>query len=223
MTTLETDRLRLRRFTTEDAATLAELHGDPRVMRYIDDGRPVARELTMGRVLPEILDQYACLPEGLGKSAVVEKSSDRFIGWVGLGPVSSVGLAAGAGFELGYRLHAEFWRRGYASEAAKALVDHAFGGHAVPRIVATTMGGESRFAQGAGDCRLTLRAHVFRAVARVHRGRRARRRRVCPQPRELAGVPLRLKRSPPISRPYDKCQIKQWCPRALHAGAPLFV
>jgi RimJ/RimL family protein N-acetyltransferase len=136
---METERLRLRRFTLDDAAALADLHGDPRVMRYIDDGKPVARELTVGNVLPAILDQYVRLPAGLGKSALVEKSSGRFIGWVGLGPGSSVGLAPGSGHELGFRLSPEFWRRGYASEAAKALVDYAFAEHALPRIVATTM------------------------------------------------------------------------------------
>ena len=85
-------RLLLRRFCVEDAEALADLHGDPQVMRYIDDGKPVPRELTVRTSLPEILEQYARLPTGLGKSALVEKSSGRFVGWVGLGPVSSVGL-----------------------------------------------------------------------------------------------------------------------------------
>ena len=129
----------MRRFTADDAAVLAELHADPRVMRYIDDGKPVAREVTIGTALPAILDQYARLPAGLGRSTLVERSSGRFVGWVGLGPVSSVGLAAAEGYELGFRLHPEFWRHGFASEAARALVDHAFAEHSVPRIVATTM------------------------------------------------------------------------------------
>jgi RimJ/RimL family protein N-acetyltransferase len=136
---IETERLRLRRFTTDDAVALAELHADARVMRFIDDGRPVARELTVRETLPRILGQYAQVPAGLGKSALVENPSGRFVGWVGLGPSSSVGLAVGADYELGYRLHPGFWRRGYASEAAKGLVDYAFAEHALPRIVATTM------------------------------------------------------------------------------------
>lgn len=136
---LKTARLHLRRFTAADAAALADLHADPRVMRYIDNGKPVAREETVSATLPRILDQYAQLPAGLGRSALIEKSSGRFVGWVGLGPSSSVGLAVGTDYELGYRLHPDFWRCGYASEAAKALVDHAFAEHALPRIVATTM------------------------------------------------------------------------------------
>ena len=151
---IETARLLLRRFTVEDAETLADLHGDPRVMRYIDDGKPVPREVTVNRSLPEILEQYAQLPVGLGKSALVEKSSGRLVGQVGLGRVSSVGLdGGGAGYELGYRLCPEFWGRGYASEAAKALVDFAFAEYAVPRIVATTMTvnvGSRRVLENAG-------------------------------------------------------------------------
>ena len=36
---LETERLRLRRFTADDADLLVELDSDPAVMRYITGGR----------------------------------------------------------------------------------------------------------------------------------------------------------------------------------------
>lgn len=151
---IETARLMLRRFTVGDAEALADLYGDPQVMRYIDDGKPVPREVTVNRSLPEILERCAQLPAGLRNSALVEKSSGRFIGEVGLGRVSSVGLdGGGAGYELGYRLRPEFWGRGYASEAAKALVDFAFADYRVPRVVATTMTvnvGSRRVMENAG-------------------------------------------------------------------------
>ncbi len=40
--------------------------------------------------------------------------------------------------ELGYRLHPEFWGRGYATEGSKALISRGFTGD-VRRVVATTM------------------------------------------------------------------------------------
>jgi RimJ/RimL family protein N-acetyltransferase len=80
VTVIETPRLLLRRFTTEDAGALADLHGDPRVMAYIDDGKPVPRDVTVGRSLPEFLEQYARLPAGLGRSAVVERSAGSSAG-----------------------------------------------------------------------------------------------------------------------------------------------
>ncbi len=42
---LETERLRLRRFTTSDADLLIELDGDPEVMQFLTGGRATAREV----------------------------------------------------------------------------------------------------------------------------------------------------------------------------------
>ena len=50
-----TDRLVLRRFGPADLEDLAALHADPAVMRYIDDGKPVSREVVAARTLPGIL------------------------------------------------------------------------------------------------------------------------------------------------------------------------
>ena len=49
---LETERLRLRRFTAEDADLLVELDSDPAVMRFITGGRPTARAEIETDVLP---------------------------------------------------------------------------------------------------------------------------------------------------------------------------
>ncbi len=138
------ERLLLRRFTPEDLDDLAALHGDPRVMRYIDDGRPVARETVARQTLPRILNQYALLPEGLGSSALVERETGAFLGWVSLAPATSVGLEEyiGHALELGYRLLPAAWGRGYAVEGARALIRSAFEGRAASgydRVVATTM------------------------------------------------------------------------------------
>jgi RimJ/RimL family protein N-acetyltransferase len=44
---MTTERMMLRRFVPADADWLAELHGDPAVMRFIDDGRPVPRAVVV--------------------------------------------------------------------------------------------------------------------------------------------------------------------------------
>jgi len=49
----------LRRFSDTDRDWLAELHGDPPVMRYIDDGRPVSPAVVAAESLPAILHDYA--------------------------------------------------------------------------------------------------------------------------------------------------------------------
>lgn len=141
-----TDRLVLRRFGPADLEDLAALHADPAVMRYIDDGKPVSREVVAARTLPGILAGYERLPAGLGRFALTERETGAFAGWVSLVPANSVGLEEYPGLELGYRVRASMWGRGYAAEGARALMRQAFecanGGayiHGYDRVAATTM------------------------------------------------------------------------------------
>jgi RimJ/RimL family protein N-acetyltransferase len=138
---LITDRMVLRRFAEADLHWLAELHGDPAVMRYIDDGKPVPREVVASQTLPDILREYDELPAGLGRYAAVGHAAGSPIGWFGLRPPSSVGLdsTVHGELELGYRLLRSCWGRGYAIEGARALIGRAFGELGAQRVVATTM------------------------------------------------------------------------------------
>ncbi|MFJ5234956.1 GNAT family N-acetyltransferase [Kitasatospora sp. NPDC088391] len=140
---LRTARLLLRRLTPADLPAVTALCGDPEVMRYLDDGRPVPAERVAAEVLPAVLREYAELPDGLGHWAV--ETDGRFLGWAALLPAHSVGLEHGpdAGLELGYRLLPAARGRGYATEAAAALLAAAFteryAGRRTERVVATTM------------------------------------------------------------------------------------
>ena len=134
---LETARMVLRRFTGADVEHLAALHGDPAVMRYIDDGRPVPRELVASRTLPRILSEYGEPPDGHGCFAAHERASGTFLGWFSVRPANSVGLDGGT--EIGYRLLPSVWGHGYATEGARALVAKAFTELGADRVVATTM------------------------------------------------------------------------------------
>ncbi|MEV4223122.1 GNAT family N-acetyltransferase [Nonomuraea sp. NPDC049725] len=120
---LRTDRLALRRFTeTEaDADLLYDLHNDPEVMRYLNGGKPVPREVITGETLPRFAAGgfYAAF------------DGETFIGWFLLnGPAE--------GPELGYRLHKAAWGKGYATEGSLALIDRAFSLGA-RRVYAETM------------------------------------------------------------------------------------
>ncbi len=127
----------LRHFTVQDVEDLTALHGDPAVMRHIDDGRPVPREIVESRTLPQILREYRELPAGHGYFAARERTSGAFLGGFSLRPAGSVGLDGGT--EIGYRLLPAVWGRGYGTEGARALVAKAFTDLGADRVVATTM------------------------------------------------------------------------------------
>lgn len=137
---IETGRMLLRQMTGADLDWLVRLHGDRRVMRYIDDGKPVPRAVILEQTLPAILREYDELPDGLGSFAAVGRVTGKPLGWLGLRPPSSVGLCPGAGVaELGYRLLPEVWGMGYATEGAMALIRRGFTDLDLSRVVATTM------------------------------------------------------------------------------------
>ncbi len=132
---LETRRLWLRRFTAGDGALLAELDSDPAVMRFITGGRATPREEIEREILPAWLAYYE-QATGYGYWAAVERASGAFVGWFHLRP-----RAAGRPHEpeLGYRLRAASWGRGYATEGSRALVDRAFAELGAERVTAETM------------------------------------------------------------------------------------
>ena len=136
-----TKRMLIRRFTEADAGWLAALHGDPAVMRYIGDGKPVPAAIVAAETLPGILDDYQVLPDGMGCFAATDKHDGAPLGWFGLRPPSSAGLdrQASGTAEVGYRLLPAVWGHGYATEGAMAMVGQAFTALDVDRVVATTM------------------------------------------------------------------------------------
>ncbi|WP_406483528.1 GNAT family N-acetyltransferase [Streptomyces sp. NBC_01615] len=135
-TYLETERLTLRRFTTDDADLLIELDSDAAVMRYLTGGNPTAPEIVRERHLPNIIDGYKRWRGDLGLFAAHEKDGGAFIGWFCLrpepqGPLDEV--------ELGYRLRQAAWGKGYATEGSRALLGKAFTGLGVRMVWAETM------------------------------------------------------------------------------------
>ncbi|MCA1734726.1 MAG: GNAT family N-acetyltransferase [Actinobacteria bacterium] len=79
-TRLETERMLLREFTTEDSQLLFELNNDPEVMFYINAGQPVRMAEIVEETLPAFLAYYR---EGdrFGFWAAIEKATGNFLGW----------------------------------------------------------------------------------------------------------------------------------------------
>jgi RimJ/RimL family protein N-acetyltransferase len=131
----ETERLILRRFTTDDLDALTALDADPAVMRYINGGRPTPREEIRGDYLPWWLAYYD-RGDRYGFWAAIERTSGAFLGWFHLRPQEG---DADDEPELGYRLRADAWGKGYATEGSRALVEKAFIELGARRVYATTM------------------------------------------------------------------------------------
>jgi RimJ/RimL family protein N-acetyltransferase len=132
---LETERLVLRRFTEADVENLVALDSDPAVMRFINGGKPTSREEIQREVLPRILSYYERY-DGYGFWAVIEKGTGAFLGWFHFRPAEGSPLDEP---ELGYRLRASAWGKGYATEGSRALIRKGFTELGVRRVVASTM------------------------------------------------------------------------------------
>ena len=132
---LETERMVLRQFERDDLELVVELDGDPEVMRYINGGRPTPRDEIRDDYLPAWLAYYD-RGDRYGFWAAIEKGSGAFLGWFHLRPEPG---DADDEPELGYRLSAAAWGRGYATEGSRALIRRAFEELGARRVYATTM------------------------------------------------------------------------------------
>ena len=133
---LQTQRLLLRSFTHSDVANLQVLDGDPEVMRFVNGGRAVSREVIREETLPRFLRAYERF-EGLGVFAAIERSTGEFMGWFEFCPREEE--AAPEEVELGYRLRRSAWGKGYATEGSRALIRKGFAELGVRMVVADTL------------------------------------------------------------------------------------
>jgi len=118
MLTLQTERLILRQLRESDLDAYAEMCGDAEVMRYIGNGQPMSRD-DAWRSMAVMLGHWQL--RGYGQWALEEKASRVMVGRAGFWEPE--GWPA---FEVGWMLRRAFWGRGFATEAARVALDHAF-------------------------------------------------------------------------------------------------
>jgi RimJ/RimL family protein N-acetyltransferase len=116
----ETGRLRLRQWRDADREPFAAMNADPRVMEHFR--APLSREESDGLAarFAKAIDA-----RGWGLWAVEGKGDGRFLGFVGLTPVPD-DMPFAPAVEIGWRLAAEAWGAGYATEAAREALRVAF-------------------------------------------------------------------------------------------------
>lgn len=117
--TLRTARLLLRPWRTSDRAPFAAINADPKVMEYFP--RVSTREESDAFVEKIVARMER---QGFGLWAVELPGVTDFIGFIGLNPAD--GVLGRPVLEVGWRLAAEHWGHGYATEGGHASLAHAF-------------------------------------------------------------------------------------------------
>jgi ribosomal-protein-alanine N-acetyltransferase len=124
---LVTERLLLRPLRESDLAALAAIYADPAVMRFL--GGPRSLEATRTR-LGWIIAAHR--EQGFGLWATTLRADGTLVGRCGLIVQDVEGQIE---HEIAYLLGSQWWGRGYATEAAAAIRDHARGTLGLDRLI----------------------------------------------------------------------------------------
>lgn len=114
-------------FTEADFEPYAEMCGDPEVMRYVGDGKPMDRHMAW-RGLAASLGHWTL--RGYGMWAAEERTSSTLVGRIGF-----FYPEGWPGFELGWTLRRRFWGQGFATEGGRAALEFAFSELGQPQVI----------------------------------------------------------------------------------------
>jgi len=148
---LATERLAIRPYRYDDATALHEVFGSAEVMKWTPSP-PSKNVAETAERLARTIAFTARQPPGFGLWALELKESGEFLGQVGLFPVEGKGPEV----EVAYELAPRVWGHGYATEAARALIDYGFDEMRLRRIVALILPANTRSRNVASKCSMTL-------------------------------------------------------------------
>lgn len=129
---LETKRLIIRPWKEADFPAFAEMNRDPLVMKYF----PAILSKEESRNLFDEINRRT-MTNGFGLWACELKESKEVIGFVGLNKPTAQFYFSPC-IEIGWRLRSQYWRKGYAKEAAIAVLQFAFEVLKLEKVVAFT-------------------------------------------------------------------------------------
>jgi RimJ/RimL family protein N-acetyltransferase len=130
--TFETERLRLRPTSEEDAEFIYELMNSPKWIKYIGDRNihtvENAKEYIKNKMTPQL--------ERLGYAnyTLIRKSDNNKIGTCGLYDRKGIN-----GIDIGFAFLPEYERKGYAFEAANKIINVAFKIFGIKELSAITL------------------------------------------------------------------------------------
>lgn len=127
---LETERTLMRNLKIDDAEDFYALNLDQEVIKFTGD-HPF-ENLQAAKDFLTNYDRYE--KYGLGRLAVIDKTTSRFIGWCGLkySPDKDE-------YDIGFRFFRQYWNKGFATESARKCLDFGFLDLRLGRIVGRAM------------------------------------------------------------------------------------
>ena len=124
---LSTERLVLRPVMADDHAAVLAHWTQPDVRRFLFDGAALSG-VEVAETIDESIGDFAA--RGFGVWLIELGSATGLIGTAGLRPLGSSGL------EIFYSLAPGAWGHGYATEAARAVVEYGLGPLGLPEVLA---------------------------------------------------------------------------------------
>lgn len=120
MINISTPRLILRQWQDSDTAPFIQMCADDEVMRYFPKKLDAAEATAFLERIRSAIET-----RGWGLFAVELKETGEFIGFSGL-HIHSPAFEIADAPEIGWRLLPQYWRQGYATEGAKAVLKYTF-------------------------------------------------------------------------------------------------
>lgn len=125
----ETPNLQIRKLVPADFEDMYSVYSDPLAMRWVDDGQPIGRSECQDWIG---VTQRNYLDRGYGMSVIVESATGCVVGFCGLVHPRGQEVA-----EIKYALKQNYWGRGYATEAATAMLVYGRNVLGLNQIIAT--------------------------------------------------------------------------------------
>lgn len=150
---IETNRIYLREFISEDAHALYKLNQNPVVLKYTGDV-PFSN-LKKAQDFVKSYDQYQ--KYNMGRWAVCGLKKGEFFGWCGLKYHPEEDLV-----EVGYRFFEKHWNKGYATEATKSAISYGFNALRIQHIYAFVDKRNTASMRVAEKAGLTFKEEIIR-------------------------------------------------------------
>jgi ribosomal-protein-alanine N-acetyltransferase len=120
---IDTDRLVIRSFTQGDALGMHKVLNDQKVLKYLNY-EPMSIETVQNNVNFLIKSYSKNVHKKIVQQsmAIILKKTEKLIGWTGIGELEY----DPSQIEIYYTIISDYWNKGYASEAATAVLEFAF-------------------------------------------------------------------------------------------------